>query len=151
MSQTDGPTIVGASSPPVPGDHPMHWFYWDAVARRQLELLRCRGCGHFVHYPRPVCPRCHGDDLAPEAISGHGVLYSFTVVVQPGHPFFADKVPYVIGVVEIDEEPGVRLPTGIDAPEEQLRCGMPMEVVFKDVTPTLVLPFFRPVRLPTAS
>jgi uncharacterized OB-fold protein len=64
--------------------------------------------------------------------------------MQAGHPFFVDKIPYVIGVMEIEEEPGVRMPGGIDAGEADLVCGMPMEVVFKDVTDTLVLPFFRP-------
>jgi hypothetical protein len=122
----------------------MHKFYWDAVARRELHLLKCRGCGHFVHYPRPTCPRCQSDDLEPEKISGRGTLYSYTVVMQAGHPFFVDKVPYVIGVIEIDEEPGVRMPGGIDADESDLRCGIPMEVVFKEVTETLVLPYFRP-------
>jgi uncharacterized OB-fold protein len=135
---------IGALSPPIPGDHPVHRFYWEAVARRELHLLKCQGCGRFVHYPRPVCPRCLSDDLVPEAISGRGTLYSYTVVMQPGHPYFVDKVPYVIGVVEIAEEAGVRLPAGIDADEEQLRCGIPMEVVFKQVTETLVLPYFRP-------
>jgi uncharacterized OB-fold protein len=64
--------------------------------------------------------------------------------MQAGHPFFVDKIPYIIGVMEIEEEAGVRLPGGIEADEQQLRCGIPLEVVFRDVTPTLVLPFFRP-------
>jgi uncharacterized OB-fold protein len=138
---------AGALSPPIPGKHPTHQFYWDAVARREIQLLKCLDCGHFVHYPRPVCPHCLSSDLRPETISGKGTLYSYTVVMQPGHPYFVDKIPYVIGVFEIDEEPGVRMPRGIDAAPEVLRCGMPMEVVFKDVTDTLVLPFFRPAEL----
>jgi len=137
---------VGAASPPIPGDHPIHRFYWEAVARRELQLLKCRGCGRFVHYPRPVCPRCLSEDLHPETISGRATLYSYSIVVQPGHPFFVDKVPYAIGVVEIEEEAGVRIPAGIDADESELRCGIPMEVVFKQVTDTLVLPYFVPSR-----
>lgn len=136
---------AGALSPPIPGMHPMHQFYWDAVKEHQLRLLRCQGCGHFVHYPRPICPRCRSLDLAPEAISGRGTLYSYTVVMQAGHPYFVDKIPYVIGVVEIDEEAGVRLPAGIEGAEEDLHCGAPVEVVFRDVTDSLVLPFFRPL------
>ena len=144
MADADGRGGVGALSPPVPGEHPMHKFYWDAVGRHELQLLKCQGCGHFVHYPRPTCPRCRSDDLQPETITGRGTLYSYTVVMQAGHPFFVDKIPYVIGVIEIDEEPGVRMPAGIEAEESDLRCGIPMEVVFKNVTDTLVLPYFRP-------
>ena len=84
-------------------------------------------------------------DLAPKEVSGRGTLYSYTVIVHVSHPYFADKIPYVIGVIDLEEEPGVRIPTGIvDCPEDQLKCGMPMQVVFKEVTPTLTLPFFRP-------
>jgi uncharacterized OB-fold protein len=84
--------------------------------------------------------------LAPEEISGKGSLYSYSVVVQAGHPYFADKVPYVIGIVEIDEEPGVRVATNIvGCSESDLRCGMAVGVEFWRVTPTLTLPFFRPV------
>ena len=143
MSQSDV-TSRGALSPPVPGHHPMHQFYWDAVAKHELQLLRCQSCRHFVHYPRPICPRCHSMELQPEPISGRGTLYSYTVVMQAGHPFFVDKIPYVIGVVEIEEEAGVRLPAGIEGTEDELRCGILVEVVFRDVTDTLVLPYFRP-------
>ena len=140
-SEVPGPGVL---SPPVPGDHPTHRFYWDAVRERRLCLLRCRGCRHFVHYPRPICPRCGSLELAPEAISGRGTLYSYTVVMQAGHPYFVDRIPYVIGVVEIEEEEGVRMPAGIEAAEEDLRCGIAVEAVFRDVTDDLVLPFFRP-------
>ena len=67
---------------------------------------------------------------------------------QASHPYFADKLPYIIGVIDLEEEPGVRLPTGIvDCARDDLRCGMAMEVVFRAVTPTLTLPYFRPTGL----
>jgi uncharacterized OB-fold protein len=65
--------------------------------------------------------------------------------MQAGHPYFADKLPYVIGIVDIEEEPGVRIPTGIvDHDSTELRCGIPVEVSFREVSPGLTLPFFRP-------
>jgi uncharacterized OB-fold protein len=144
MSESGVVESSGQLSPPIPGDHPMHQFYWDAVKAGHLELLRCQRCRHFIHYPRPICRWCRSTELAPEEISGRGTLYSYTVLMQAGHPYFVDKVPYIIGVLEIDEEPGVRLPGGIDAVEEELRCGIPLETVFKAATPTLTLPYFRP-------
>jgi len=140
-------TFDPASSPPVPVPTPLTAFYWEAVARGELALLRCRSCGHYVHYPRPICDACQSPELEPEAISGRGVLYSHTVVMQASHPYFMDKIPYIIGIVSIDEEPDVHLPTGIvDANGGELRCGMPVELVFREITDTLTLPFFRPVR-----
>jgi uncharacterized OB-fold protein len=133
------------NSPPVPERSALTAFYWDAVDAHRLDLLRCRGCGHFVHYPRPICPRCLDTDLAPEPISGRGSLYSYCEVLQASHPYFFDKLPYLIGVIDIEEEPGVRLPTGlVDCTRDDLRCGIPMEVVFRDLTPILTLPYFRP-------
>jgi hypothetical protein len=65
--------------------------------------------------------------------------------MQASHPYFDDKLPYVIGVIDLEEEPGIRIPTGItEASEARLRCGMAMEVVFREITPTLTLPYFRP-------
>jgi uncharacterized OB-fold protein len=134
-----------ASSPPVPAPSDLTCFYWDAVAHHRLELLRCQSCGHYVHYPRRICNRCRSTDLAPEPVSGRGTLYSWCEVMQASHPYFAGNLPYLIGVVDVEEEPGVRIPTGlVDCTAADLRCGMPMEVVFRDVTPTLTLPYFRP-------
>jgi uncharacterized protein len=136
----------GTLLPPVPELTDLNRFYWEAIREHRLELLRCQACGHFVHYPRPVCDRCQSVDLAPEGISGRGTLYSYCTVVQAGHPYFVDQVPYVIGVVDIAEEPGVRIPTGIiEHDDVVLRCGIPVEVAFRDLDPTLTLAFFRPV------
>jgi uncharacterized protein len=138
-------TFDPTQSPPVPQPTELTQFYWDAVAQHRLELLRCRSCGHFNHYPRLICSRCLSTDLEPEEVSGRGTLYSYCEVMQASHPYFIDKVPYLIGIIDLAEEPGIRLPTGIvDCSPGQLRCGMPMEVVFRDITPTLTLPFWRP-------
>ena len=143
MTETDA--AAPAVSPPLPQVNDRNRFYWDAVQAHELQLLRCQACGHYVHYPRPICDRCQSWDLAPEQISGRATLYSFCVVMQASHPWFADKIPYIIGVVEVDEEPGVLMPTGIvDCTEDELRCGIPMEVVFRAVTDDFTLPYFRP-------
>ncbi len=131
--------------PPVPGRTDLTGFYWDAVDAHRLELLRCPACGHFVHYPRRVCNQCLSTDLKPEVISGRGTLYSYCEVMQASHPYFAARLPYFIGVIDIEEEPGVRIPTGlVDCTADDLRCGISVEVVFRDLTPTLTLPYFRP-------
>jgi uncharacterized OB-fold protein len=132
-------------SPPIPEPDDLTRFYWDAVDQHRLELLRCQNCSHYIHYPQPVCNRCGSADLAPEEVSGRGSLYSYCEVWQASHPYFADKLPYLIGVIDLEEEPGVRLPTGIvDCALHDLQCGIAMEVVFRAVTPTLTLPYFRP-------
>jgi uncharacterized OB-fold protein len=70
-------------------------------------------------------------------------VFSFAVFHRAYHPGFANDVPYVVGVVELEEGP--RLPTSIvGIPFGDVRCDMPVEVVFDDVTDTVTLPRFRP-------
>ena len=45
-------------SPPIPEPNELTRFYWDAVDEHRLELLRCQNCGHYIHYPQPICNRC---------------------------------------------------------------------------------------------
>jgi uncharacterized OB-fold protein len=75
--------------------------------------------------------------------SGKGSVYTFTVTHQNQAPGFRGEVPYVLAVVELAE--GVRMMTNVVgcAPED-VRIGMPVEVVFEDVTPEVALPRFRP-------
>jgi uncharacterized OB-fold protein len=55
-----------------------------------------------------------------------------------------DKIPYVLAVVELVEEPGLRITTNVvDCAEQDLQNGMPLEVDFR-VVGGLTLPLFRP-------
>jgi hypothetical protein len=61
------------------------------------------------------------------------------------HAAFAADVPYAPVVVEMDE--GVRvLSQLVDCSPDDLRIGMPVEVVFEDVTDEVTLPRFRRVK-----
>lgn len=116
-------------------------FFWTAGSEGELRFLGCEDCGYLIHPPAPFCPGCGGRDAAPTAVSGRATLYSFTV---NHHPWDGDDEPYVIGVVEIDEQPGLRLTTNIVAvAPDAVRIGMPLEVVFEDHDP-VYLPLFRP-------
>ena len=52
-------------------------------------------------------------------------------------------MPYAVVVVELEE--GARLLSNVvDCPVREIAVGMPVEVVFEDVTPEVTLPKFRP-------
>lgn len=143
MTTTEKATAF--NTPPVPVPTALTEFFWEGVRAGELRILRCQACGHFVHYPRPLCNKCGATDLAPERVSGRAVVYSYTWATQAFHPYFVDRVPYNITVVELAEQPGLRMTTNIvDCPPEELRTGMAVEVVFRQVGPDLVLPLFRP-------
>ena len=93
-------------------------FFWTGGADGVLRFLKCGACETFIHPPRPLCPHCLSEDVAPAAVPGTGVVHSYTVNHQKWHP--ALDVPYVIARVEIDGAPGVMLTTNIVgcAPED---------------------------------
>ena len=85
-------------------------FFWTSGADGTLRFLRCTACSYLIHPPAPYCPSCQGRDTEPAVVSGRGTLHSFTVNHQPWDG--AGDV-YVIGLVEIAEQPDVRLTTNI--------------------------------------
>jgi uncharacterized OB-fold protein len=120
-------------------------FFWDGASDRRLLILRCQKCGTFIHLPRPVCRMCHSFDLQPEEVSGRGTLYSYTVTHKPFHPFFVDRVPYVIAVVDLAEQPGLRLVSNlVDVEESEIKFGMALQVDFEQLDSELTIPVFRP-------
>jgi len=119
-------------------------FFWTSGADGRLRFLRCEACAYLIHPPAPFCPRCQCRGTAPSEVSGRGIVHSFTVNHQP---WDGAGVPYVIALVAIDEQPDVRLTTNIvDVDPDDVRVGMPVEVVFEDHAPVFV-PLFRPATL----
>lgn len=116
--------------------------FWRGGADGELRFLRCRACGHYLHPPAPLCPECLSRDLAPEAVSGRARVLTYTVNHQPWLPGFPP--PYVIAIVAIDEQEGLRLTTNIvGCPPERVEVGMPVRVRFEQHD-DVVLPLFEP-------
>lgn len=117
--------------------------FWEACARHELYVQRCRACQSIRHYPRALCPACLSADTEWLRCSGRGTVYTFTVTHQNQAPGFRDGLPYVLAYVELDE--GVRILTNVvGCAVDDVRIGMAVEVVFDDVTADLTLPKFKP-------
>ena len=118
--------------------------FWTGGQHGELRFWRCQECGWWLHPPSPRCPQCLSKSLAVEAVSGLATLHAFTVNHQPWFP--GVEVPYVIAIVELPEQQGLRLTTGIVGCEpDDVRIGMPLRVTF-DNYEDVWLPFFEPVR-----
>ena len=37
--------------------------YWAALAEGRLEVQQCLDCGAWTWPPRPICSKCHGENL----------------------------------------------------------------------------------------
>ena len=99
--------------PPQPVPDADSRGHWEATAEGRLALRRCQECGWWAHPPLERCRRCAGL-TAYEAVGGEGTLHSFTVIHRAAVPGFGDQVPYVVGLVDLDEQGGLRLAARIE-------------------------------------
>jgi uncharacterized protein len=135
-------TIV---APPQVFPDPLTTFFFDAAKQRELHIQRCQSCGTYIHLPRPICRACHSFDLAPERVSGRATLYTYTVGNKAFHPFFVDRIPFLVATVALVEQERLHLISnlvGID--EADVQIGMELEVDFEDLSSELTIPVFRP-------
>ena len=114
--------------------------YWEAAREGRLLIQRCDRCGEHQWYPRAHCMNCGGAPAWVEA-SGHGVVHTYTVVRRTTNPEFADDLPYVFAIVRLDE--GVRMASRIvDVPADEVRCELPVRIVFPPDDDETPLPCF---------
>lgn len=116
--------------------------FWTAGSDGTLRVLRCADCGAYTHPPLPRCRSCRSDRLSMSPVSGRGVVAGFTVNHQQWLPDFPP--PYVIAVVALEEDDGVRLTTNITGcPADQVRIGLAVRVRFEKAG-DVYLPLFEP-------
>ncbi|MCB1747262.1 MAG: OB-fold domain-containing protein [Gammaproteobacteria bacterium] len=89
------PRVVG------PGDAP----FWAAIDAGELAVARCR-CG-ACYLREQACPACDAPASALRWVpaAGRATLLSHVVFDKAYHPYFADRLPYVVAVVALEEGP----------------------------------------------
>jgi uncharacterized OB-fold protein len=123
----------------VPG--PLTAPFWDGCAQGVLLFQRCGKCAAAIFPPTSHCRECQSVELTWEQSTGHGTLYSWTVVSRPVTPAFV--APYAAAIVTLDE--GYQMVTNvIDVDAGDLRIDLPVTVAFRSVGPVLHLPYFTP-------
>ena len=92
--------------------------------------------------PSPRCPECLSKELVVEAVSGRASVLTYTLNHQEWVP--APDHPYVIAIVEIEEQAGLRLMTNIvNCEPEAVSIGMLVRVVFEQHD-DVHIPLFEP-------
>jgi uncharacterized OB-fold protein len=106
--------------PPVPVPDVVTAGFWEAAAGGTFVMARCSECRRWDHPPQERCRHCDGE-MGFEPVVGTGTVFSFIVVRRqfvPGHP-----PPEVVALVELDDQPGLRLTAVIDAEPETVAIG----------------------------
>ena len=141
MSEYDKPL------PPVDDDS---LPFWEAAKRHELVIQKCKNSGAF-YCMASYCIKCQAGFNTPWAENmewvkacGKGKVWTYIVAHYPFVPSFADDVPYNLTVIELDEGPLMQsCIVGCD--NNYIKVGMPVEVVFEDVTPDISLPKWKPI------
>jgi uncharacterized OB-fold protein len=129
---------------PAPYPSPETQPFWDGCKRHELTLPYCTKCSEFFFYPRQFCPKCFSWDIEWRKCSGKGTLHTFAIQFRMQMPGFTP--PYVTAMVQLDEGP--RMMTnlvGVDPMPENIKCGIPVEVVWEQLNDEITLPLFKPV------
>ena len=79
-----------------------------------------------------LCPRCWAADLEWQQVAGSGTLYTYTICRKPTHPLFADEVPQLLAVVQLDQGPRLTS-TLVKVKEQDIRIGMRLQPYFDDL------------------
>jgi uncharacterized protein len=145
MSESGGPEV---SATPDQLERPLPLFpepdtepFWAATAEHRLTYQVCRACGQIVFHPRRHCTGCLRDDLEWRDSAGRGTVYTFTVIRQNGHPFFRARIPYVVGLIDLDE--GFRMLAEIAAGPDAVHVNQRVAVTWEDHQ-GLSVPLFTP-------
>lgn len=114
MSNQANANEANTNGLPVPEPSVVSAPFWEATRKHRLVMQRCTACRHLVWYPRHVCPRCGGFSLEWEQLSGQGIVYAVSIHHRPAHPAFAERVPYSVVLVDLDE--GARIMSNVFGP-----------------------------------
>ena len=110
--------------------------YEQFLNEEKLMGSRCKKCGSLFLPPRPICIKCHGNEMEWVEMKGKGKLLAFTCIAV-GPPFMIKeghdrKHPYCTGVVELEE--GVRVVARIEGMDttnpEGIKIGTPLTAEF---------------------
>jgi len=133
---------IDLDQPPHPAPDPDTEGYWEATAAGRLSVARCVVCRTWHHPPCERCPACAGE-VAFQPLSGRGTVFGVVAVHQPTVPGYLQDLPYDVALVELDEQPGLRIPVRV--PEHgSLAIGDRVELALGELRGS-------PYRVPTAT
>lgn len=116
--------------------------YWEAAGRHELRIQRCEECGTTRFYPRVLCPKCWSQEATWIETRGEGEIVSWSLIRRAPFPALADRVPYVVALVDLPEE--VRVFAHIvGAKPEETEVGAAVVVEFEAISDDVTLPVFR--------
>ncbi len=127
---------------PLPEITPLTEPFWAAARAHRLDIQRCDDCGAYRFPPEAGCSACSSTNAGWVPVSGRASLYTWTAAYPPLLPYFEERAPWPIAVVQLEEGP--RMTTNLaGVPFEEYEFGMALQADFKELTDDVTLVVFR--------
>jgi uncharacterized OB-fold protein len=127
---------------PLPDITPRMRPFYEAATERRLVIQECLACGTTRFPAVDTCSECLASNMRWVTAAGTGDVFSFVIMHQIYHPWFAERAPYVVAQIKLTEGPRVTS-TIIDMDPHLVRIGMKVEVDFQTCNEQITLPVFR--------
>ncbi len=107
-------------------------FYFESLAQGRFLIPQCEACARHHFYPRVLCPHCGHNRLKWVQPSGHGVVYSTTIVRR-------STGDYTVCLIDLAEGPRM-MSRVVDIDPAAVRIGLPVKarIDLVDEAPLLV-------------
>ena len=103
--------------------------FWDACSENRLIVQLCQATKKTWFPPSPVSPYNPKGSWNWIQSTGKGEVLSWVVFHQKYFPGFAERIPYNVTMVRLDE--GFDLVTNIDAPNDEIAIGRRVSLRFE--------------------
>ena len=112
--------------------------FWDGLREGQFQTTQCTACQHITFPPKPICPACWSDAVEWISLRGGGYLRSYTEVFA-APAIFASEVPYVLAIIDLDED--IRCLSRVLATWDELQADARVRVQIRQAEPTYLFDF----------
>jgi uncharacterized OB-fold protein len=128
---------------PLPIPSPESEPFWEGARDHKLKIQKCNECGETWFPPSTLCDHCGSRNHRWVNAAGTGTVHSFVTYHRIYHKGWEGELPYVVAIIELAEGARMFAPlVGIDP--DQVKCDMPVRVVYDDVTEDCTIPKFEP-------
>lgn len=123
--------------------------FWEGCRSGELRMQRCCDTQRLIFPPRAMSPWSPRAETEWVPVSGHGTIWSFVVPHPPLLPWYAERAPYNVILVALDEDPNIRLVGNLVSGETAainevdpatIEIGAAVRVVFERIDDQIHLP-----------
>jgi uncharacterized protein len=125
------------------GDPTVDTPFWEGCREGRFLLHTCGICGK-AYWPASRCLNHGNEAMAWVESKGIGTLYTYTILHKAYTSNMKDKVPYMVGVIQLAEGPFFHSNV-MGCAIEDVHVGMQLQARMEPHAAGLIVPIFYPV------